>query len=79
MRANPGFEATFTESKIVDNTAVHRVFVTSDPIRATDVSRFALIHTLVVSRGKIVMLAQQLDLADAETARYALGLAPEGR
>jgi len=79
MHANPGFEATFTESNIVDNTAVHRVFVTSDPIRATDVSRFALIHTLVVSRGKIVMLAQQLDLSDAETARYALGLAPEGR
>ena len=79
MRANPGFEATFTDSKIVDNTAVHRVFVTSDPIRATDISRFALIHTLVVSRGKIVLLAQQLDLSDAETARYALGLAPEGR
>jgi hypothetical protein len=79
VRANPGFEATFSESKIVDNTAVHRAFVTSNPIRATDISRFVLIHTVVVSRGKIVMLAQQLDLSDVETARYAIGLAPEGR
>ncbi len=79
IRANPGFSVTFENSDIVRNTAVHRVLVTSDPIRATGISRFALLHTLVVSRGKIVMLSQQLDLADLETARYALGLAPEGR
>jgi hypothetical protein len=79
IRANPGFEVTFENSEIVRNTAVHRVLVASDPIRATGIARFALLHTLVVSRGKIVMLSQQLDLSDLETARYALGLAPEGR
>ena len=70
---------TFEPSEIVRNTAVHRVLVASDPIRATGVPRFALLHTLVVNRGKIVMLSQQLDLDDLDTARYALGLAPEGR
>jgi hypothetical protein len=79
MRANPGFQATFSDSKIVDNTAVHHVTITSDAIKAAQISRFMLIHTLVVSRGKIVMLSQQLDLSDAETARYSIGLAPEGR
>jgi hypothetical protein len=79
IRANPGFQVTFSDSQIVDNTAVHHVTVTSDAIKAADISRFTLIHTLVVSRGKIVMLAQQLDLSDAETARYSIGLAPQGR
>jgi hypothetical protein len=79
IRANPGFDVTFEGSEIVRNTAVHRVLVTSDPIRSTGISRFALLHTLVVARGKIVSLSQQLDLSDIETARYALGLAPEGR
>jgi hypothetical protein len=79
IRANPGFSVTFENSEIVRNTAVHRVLVSSDPIRATGITRFALLHTLVVNRGKIVMLSQQLDLDDPETARYALGLAPEGR
>jgi hypothetical protein len=79
MRANPGFEATFSESRVVDNTAVHHVTVTSRAIQATGIDRFVLIHTLVVSRGKIVSLSQQLDLTDPQTASYALGLAPEGR
>jgi hypothetical protein len=79
IRANPGFDVTFEASEIVRNTAVHRVLVTSDPIRSTGITRFALLHTLVVARGKIVSLSQQLDLSDLETARYALGLAPEGR
>jgi mannose-6-phosphate isomerase-like protein (cupin superfamily) len=79
IRANPGFAVSFEESEIVRNTAVHRVLVSSDPIRATGIIRFALWHTLVVTRGKIVTLSQVLDLADLETARYALGLAPEGR
>lgn len=79
IRANPGFDVTFEASEIVRNTAVHRVLVSSDPIRSTGISRFALLHTLVVARGKIVSLSQQLDLSDLETARYALGLAPEGR
>jgi SnoaL-like domain len=79
MRANAGFTATFSDSRIVDNTAVHRVTVTSKPIQATGIDRFVLIETLVVSRGKIVMLSQQLDLTDPQTASYSLGLAPEGR
>jgi ketosteroid isomerase-like protein len=79
IRANPGLDVTFSESDVIGNTAVHRAFVASDPIRAAGVSRFVLIHTMVVTRGKIVSLAQQLDFADVETAQYALGLAPEGR
>jgi len=79
IRANPGFDVTFEGSEIVRNTAVHRVLVSSDPIRSTGITRFALLHTLVVARGKIVSLSQQLDLSDPETGRYALGLAPEGR
>lgn len=79
MRANPGFQATFSDSQIVDNTAVHRVTVTSKAIQATGIDRFVLIHTLVVSRGRIVSLSQQLDLTDPQTASYSLGLAPEGR
>jgi hypothetical protein len=79
IRANPGLDVSFGESEIVRNTAVHRVLVTSDPIRATGVERLVLIHTLVVTRGKIVAIAQQLDLNDVDTAQYSLGLAPEGR
>jgi hypothetical protein len=58
---------------------VHRAEVTSEPIRASGISRFLLIHTLVVNQGQIVAIAQQLDYSDTETARYALGLSPEGR
>ena len=79
IRANPGFQVSFSDSQIVDNTAVHHVTLTSDAIKNAGVSNVSLIHTLVVTRGKIVMLAQQLDLADPETARYSIGLAPQGR
>jgi hypothetical protein len=79
IKANPGFEVSFDPSDILTNTSVHRVMVTSDPIRASGVSRFVLVHTLVISRGKILSLSQSLDLTDTETAQYALGLAPEGR
>ncbi len=79
IKGNPGFQVSFSNSQIVDNTAVHHVTITSDAIKHAGVSSVSLIHTLVVSRGKIVMLAQQLDLADPETARYSIGLAPQGR
>ncbi|HEY7119938.1 MAG TPA: nuclear transport factor 2 family protein [Tepidisphaeraceae bacterium] len=79
IKANPGFQVSFSDSQIVENTAVHHVTLTSDAIKNAGVASVSLIHTLVVSRGKIVMLAQQLDLADPETARYSIGLAPQGR
>jgi hypothetical protein len=79
IRSNPGFSVTFGKSEYVLNTAVHRVTITSDAIRASGVSRFVLIHTIVIVRGKIALLGQQLDLNDVETARYALALSPEGR
>jgi hypothetical protein len=79
IKANPGFQVSFSDSQIVENTAVHHVTLTSDAIKNAGISSVSLIHTLVVSRGKIVMLAQQLDLADPATARYSIGLAPQGR
>jgi hypothetical protein len=79
IRSNPGFSVTFGKSEYVLNTAVHRVTITSDAIRASGVDRFILIHTIVTVRGRIAMLGQQLDLSDVETARYALALSPEGR
>jgi len=79
MRLNPGLSVTFGESEVALNTIVHRATVTSEPIRASGVGRFILIHTLVVNQGQIVSIAQQLDYSDPETARYALGLSPEGR
>jgi ketosteroid isomerase-like protein len=79
IKANPGLQVSFTESQIVENTSVHHVTLTSDAISKAGVARVTLIHTLVVSRGKIVMLAQQLDLSDPETARFSIGLAPQGR
>ncbi|HEU5315004.1 MAG TPA: nuclear transport factor 2 family protein [Chloroflexota bacterium] len=79
MRLNPGLSVTFGESEVTRNTVVHRAEVTSELIRASGVSRFVLIHTLVVNQGQIVSIAQQLDYSDPETARYALALSPEGR
>jgi hypothetical protein len=79
LKANPGLEVSFDPSDFLPNTSVHRVRVTSDTVRASGVSGFVLVHTLSISRGKIVCLAQTLDLSDTETAQYALGLAPEGR
>jgi ketosteroid isomerase-like protein len=79
IKANPGFQATFSESQTIANTAVHRVSVTSEAIRTSGISHVMLVHTLVVNRGKIIALAQQLDLSDPETAKYSIGLAPQGR
>ena len=79
MRLNPGLRVTFGESEVTRNTVVHRAEVTSEPIRASGIGRFLLIHTLVVNQGQIVAIAQQLDYSDPETARYALALSPEGR
>lgn len=68
---NPGLSVSFSESAVVLNTAVHRIFIASDPIRSAGVSRIVLIHTLVIAQGKIITLTATLDLSDPETATYA--------
>jgi hypothetical protein len=79
IKANPGVQMSFSETQIIENTAVHHLTLASDAIKNAGVSSVNLIQTLVVYRGKIVMLAQQLDLSDPQTARYSIGLAPQGR
>ena len=80
IRANPGLQVSFSDSQIVENTAVHHVTLSRrDAIQKAGVSRVSLIHTLVVSRGKIVMLAQQLDLTDpADSPLLALASRHKG-
>lgn len=71
LAQNPGLTVTFGESVYVLDTALHRVAVSSDPIRAAGVSRIWLIETIVVFNGKIVSYTGVLDLSDAETLRFA--------
>jgi hypothetical protein len=72
LRQNPGLSASVSDSTVTLDTAVHRVAIASDPIRAAGVSRIWVIHTMVVFQGKIVAFAGILDLSDAETAKFAL-------
>ena len=55
---------------MVLDTAIHRIALASDAIRAAGVSRIWVIHTLVVVQGKIVSLAAVPDLSDAETLQF---------
>jgi hypothetical protein len=68
--ANPGLSVGFSESAVMLNTAVHRAFATSEPIRRAGVGRIVVIHTLVVAGGKVVTFTALPDLSDPETARF---------
>jgi hypothetical protein len=72
---NPRFTASVSDSTVTLDTAIHRVAVASDPIRAAGVSRIWLIHTMVVFQGKIVAFAAVPDLSDAETLKFAMASA----
>ncbi|MDP9364906.1 MAG: nuclear transport factor 2 family protein, partial [Chloroflexota bacterium] len=76
IRANPGTTISYGETTVVENTAVHRAFVASDPIRETGVERIVLLHTLVVSQGKAITLTSAWDPGDPETMRYLAAVAP---
>jgi len=71
MGTNPGLKATFSDTEVVADTAVHRVMFASDSIRKAGVERIVIIHTLVVAQGKILTLTAVLDLDDPDTARFA--------
>jgi hypothetical protein len=67
---NPGFSASAGDTVVVLDTAIHRVALASDPLRAAGVSRIWIIDTLVVFQGKIVSISGFPDLADAETLKF---------
>ncbi len=72
--ANSGLHVTFGETAVVLNTAVHRAFVTSDPIQQVGAERIVLIHTVVIEQDHIVSLTAMLDPSDDETRRYAMAV-----
>ena len=72
--ATPGLTVSFSETAVVLNTAVHLAFISSDPIRATGVSRIVFIHTLVVVQGRIQTFTGAFDLSDPQTQQYAATL-----
>ena len=67
---NPHLTVSFSASTVLLDTAIHRIALSSDPIRAAGVSRIWVIHTLVVAQGKIVSLSAIPDISDAETLRF---------
>ncbi len=71
---NPGLSVSWSESAVVLDTAVYRGFFTSDAIRATGANRVIEIDTMVVSQGKVIAVVGQLDLSDADTARFVAAL-----
>jgi hypothetical protein len=75
LSQNPRLTASAGDSTVILDTAMHRVAVASDPIRAAGVSRIWLIHTMVVFQGKIIAFAAVPDLSDAETLKFAMAAA----
>jgi hypothetical protein len=74
MQQNPGLSVSWSESAVVLDTAVYRGFFASDAIRTTRASRVVEIDTMVVSQGKVIAVVGQLDLSDADTARFVAAL-----
>lgn len=66
---HPGLSVSFSETEVSPDTAVHRMFVASDPVREAGASRIVQVQTFVVSDGQISSLIAEYDLADPETER----------
>lgn len=71
----PNISVAFDDSAYVLDTAVDRVAVAADPIRALGLSRIWIVEMLVVFQGKIVSFTDVLDLSDAETLKFAMAIA----
>ncbi|MDQ4044116.1 MAG: nuclear transport factor 2 family protein [Chloroflexota bacterium] len=75
VATNPGLSVEYSETEVVANTAVHRLYLSSDPIGETGVEWIVIIHALVVDDGQIVTLTGVPDTADERTHQYQATLA----
>jgi hypothetical protein len=66
----PGLEVTFTEPTVTHNTAVSRDEGSAEPWRAAGAERIIIIHTLVVTNGQLVVLANIPDIDDPMTRAF---------
>lgn len=73
-----GFEYEFTETQVVNTTAMHTMELSTDSIREAGVDRIVIHHTLVAQDGHIVSLTAVLDMTDEQTVQYAEVLAQRG-
>ena len=63
----PGLKVTFTEPAVAHNTAVSRDLVVADPYREAGAGRIVLLHTIIFSGDRIVVLTAIPDPDDSMT------------